>query len=435
MSKFYPINRVRPGQVRAKASELNRAFDLIERLSRLRAVAPLRLYDGPSGYHLSIDLASALTGQALVGPTLLNEYTTAITLSGTTNDLDLLSYGPGPVYQIDPNGANRTLTGFVPATLDTGQSQAIWIINPSTTYYLLFPDSTGSASANQIQTPGGATIVGRPKSTTPFLYDQVTGKWRPWMPGTMIGDSGSGGYAGMVPPPGSGDFAAGKYLDASGAWSVPVGSGMTNPMTTLGDLIYENATPAAARLAGDTSNTRKFLRTQSSGGVAQAPAWDTLQDADLPSGGWLPGMMIAYGGSSAPSNWLLCDGSTVSRTTYAALFAVIGTTYGAGNGTTTFNVPDRRGRVSVGAGTGSGLTNRVQGTTGGEETHSLNVTELAGHTHPGTGGGFFLETAGGGGVYSAGPLGQTAANTGSTGAGAGHNNMQPWGADNWIIKT
>lgn len=51
-------------------------------------------------------------------------------------------------------------------------------------------------------------------------------------------------------------------------------AGFTNPMTTLGDLIYENATPAAARLAGDTSNTRRFLRTQASGGVAQAPAWD-----------------------------------------------------------------------------------------------------------------------------------------------------------------
>ena len=59
------------------------------------------------------------------------------------------------------------------------------------------------------------------------------------------------------------------------------GSGFANPMTTLGDLIYENATPAAARLAGDTSNVRKFLRTQSTAGVAQAPAWDTLIASDL----------------------------------------------------------------------------------------------------------------------------------------------------------
>jgi hypothetical protein len=68
-----------------------------------------------------------------------------------------------------------------------------------------------------------------------------------------------------------------EYVDAHG------GGGFANPMTTLGDLIYENATPAAARLAGDTSNTRKFLRGQSSAGVAQAPAWDTLQAADVPT--------------------------------------------------------------------------------------------------------------------------------------------------------
>ena len=60
-------------------------------------------------------------------------------------------------------------------------------------------------------------------------------------------------------------------------------SGFVNPMTTLGDIIYENGTPAPARLAGDTSNARKFLRTQSASGVAQAPAWDTLQAGDIPN--------------------------------------------------------------------------------------------------------------------------------------------------------
>jgi len=60
-----------------------------------------------------------------------------------------------------------------------------------------------------------------------------------------------------------------------------------------------------------------------------------------------------YGGSSAPTGWLLCDGSAISRTTYAVLFAVISTSYGAGDGSTTFNVPDLRGRIPVGAGTGT----------------------------------------------------------------------------------
>ena len=80
---------------------------------------------------------------------------------------------------------------------------------------------------------------------------------------------------------------SGWVLTSNGAGALPTfqaaSSGFSNPMTTLGDLIYENATPAAARLAADMSNTRKFLRTQASGGVGQAPAWDTLVAGDLPA--------------------------------------------------------------------------------------------------------------------------------------------------------
>ena len=62
----------------------------------------------------------------------------------------------------------------------------------------------------------------------------------------------------------------------------------------------------------------------------------------------LTGFIQMFAGSTAPTGWLLCDGSAVSRTTYADLYAVIGTTYGSGNGSTTFNLPDLRGRVGVG---------------------------------------------------------------------------------------
>lgn len=65
------------------------------------------------------------------------------------------------------------------------------------------------------------------------------------------------------------------------------------------------------------------------------------------------GAMVQFAGSSAPTGWLICDGAAVSRTTYAALFAAIGTTFGAGDGTTTFNIPDGRGRTAIGAGTGT----------------------------------------------------------------------------------
>lgn len=65
------------------------------------------------------------------------------------------------------------------------------------------------------------------------------------------------------------------------------------------------------------------------------------------------GVVSPYAGSSAPSGWLICDGSAVSRTTYASLFAITSTTFGVGDGSTTFNLPDLRSRIPVGAGTGT----------------------------------------------------------------------------------
>lgn len=76
-------------------------------------------------------------------------------------------------------------------------------------------------------------------------------------------------------------------------------------------------------------------------------------------GGTPPGTVTAFAGSTAPEGWLLCDGSAVSRTAYAALFAVIGTTYGAGNGSTTFTLPDLRGRVAAGANASNALASRA----------------------------------------------------------------------------
>ncbi len=92
------------------------------------------------------------------------------------------------------------------------------------------------------------------------------------------------------------------------------------------------------------------------------------------------GTVLPYGGTAAPSGWLLADGSAVSRTTYAALFAVLSTSHGAGDGSTTFNLPDLRGRAIVGHGTGSGLTARTRGQTGGSE-NAIVVTHSHSHSH------------------------------------------------------
>ncbi len=92
------------------------------------------------------------------------------------------------------------------------------------------------------------------------------------------------------------------------------------------------------------------------------------------------GTLLPFAGSTAPSGWLIADGSAVSRTTYAALFAVCGTTYGAGNGTTTFNLPSLTNRVPVGSG---GSYSR--GNTGGASTVTLSTSQIPSHDHGGVG--------------------------------------------------
>jgi microcystin-dependent protein len=88
-----------------------------------------------------------------------------------------------------------------------------------------------------------------------------------------------------------------------------------------------------------------------------------------------------YAGSTEPDGWLFCDGTAVSRTSFSNLFSTIGTTFGGGNGSTTFNLPDMRSRMPVGVGAGTGLTFRSLGGAAGGETKVINSANLPTHTH------------------------------------------------------
>ncbi len=174
------------------------------------------------------------------------------------------------------------------------------------------------------------------------------------------------------------------------------------------------------------------------------------------------GIVASYAGATAPSGWLLCYGQAVSRTTYAALFTAIGTLWGSGDGSTTFNVPDFRGRVLAGkddmggtsanrlTGLSGGVDGDVLGASGGAETHTLTEAQLSAHTH------FMVAGVNGVNGVSPSPSNQIATNssqangnndyilqgtasaaangrTSSSGSGAAHNNVQPTSILNYII--
>lgn len=92
------------------------------------------------------------------------------------------------------------------------------------------------------------------------------------------------------------------------------------------------------------------------------------------------GEIRGFAGTFAPRGWMFCNGSPLSINQYTTLYAVIGTIYG-GDGVSTFNLPDTRSRVVIGAGAGTGLPNYTLGQTAGTETHTLTVAEMPVHNH------------------------------------------------------
>ena len=177
-------------------------------------------------------------------------------------------------------------------------------------------------------------------------------------------------------------------------------------------------------------------------------------------------MISPYAGGSAPTGFLLCDGSAVSRSTYATLFAALdnGNIYGAGDGSSTFNLPDLRGRViagqdDMGGASANRLTDQTGGLngdtlggTGGSETHTLTTAQLASHTHtfsdtdshtvsfprtliPGAANNS-VNVDGSGQRHDEGTLTVSiSGTTSSAGSGSAHNNVQPTIILNYIIKT
>ena len=212
-----------------------------------------------------------------------------------------------------------------------------------------------------------------------------------------------------------------------------------------------------------------------SGAIVTGSTWDLtyynsisafILSGAVGAGATPVGGIIPFAGSTAPGGWLICDGSAKSRTTYARLFAVISTTYGTGDGSTTFNLPDLGGRTPAGkeatatrltSGAG-GVDGGTLGAVGGAQTHTLTAAESAvlsytstvtdpGHTHtvginPNTSGlnqsGLHVDyydgnPSGGFLITSSSATGITVATASSNAGGGAHTSVQPTIVLNYII--
>lgn len=290
-----------------------------------------------------------------------------------------------------------------------------------------------------------------------------------------------GSYAGIVP---KSDGSVDTYLKIDGTWGDPLAGGTSvdwaditsKPTTvagynitdffTLGDaewaqLVHGHAQADITGLVADLAAKAPIASPTFTGdpkSVTPAPGDNDTSiatsafvkaaiDAALATIGSVPPATLAVTAlTAAPTGWLLCFGQAVSRATYADLFAALnadGLIYGVGDGTTTFDLPDLRGRVVAGqddmGGTSanrltSPLNGDTLGATGGAESHTLTTPEMPAHTHP-LSQVVGISAAGAGFTEVATNTNRAATVSDSTGGGGAHNNVQPTFIGNWMIKT
>ena len=265
---------------------------------------------------------------------------------------------------------------------------------------------TGSFSVVEDATFVAATLT-EPSVAGQTAYHLIVGRWL-WMAGALD-ESGE---------------PIGDYAPAQQAvYEIVSGTASATPVD-----------PTIAATDGQGRHGVILARVAITKGAAPVISYlpATMHDRAVTGGHLTPtGTVIAFAGSAVPYGYLAANGAAVSRSTYSELFGVIGTSYGAGDGSTTFALPNLVDRFPVGSGAAYALA-----ATGGEATHILTKPEMPAHTHdlPADGvTGSDMQT-----LMSSDGSNEgfdTSHQSSSTGGGLAHNNMPPYLALKWIIKT
>lgn len=318
--------------------------------------------DGVSGNPtLSLPSALTFTGKTVTGGTFSGAATTgtfdvqqALTFSGDISPsqitADQNNYAPtgfstATVLRLNSD-ATRNITGLAGGS----DGRTVFIHNVGSFNIVLKDESASSTAGNRFALTADVTLAA--DATSMLQYDSTSSRWR------VIGGAGSGGAGDALTSGTLAQFAATTSAQLAGVISDETGSGAlmfaTSPTITTDITI-----PNAGLKLFDTDSSHKLAVVPGSNLTANRTLTVTTGDADRTIDVTLGrhtmpiGSVIAWTTGTAPTGTLECDGSAVSRTTYADLYAVVGTIYGTGNGSTTFNLPDYRGEFLRGWAHGS----------------------------------------------------------------------------------
>ncbi len=309
---------------------------------------------------------------------------TGITASGYTGTLPVTNGGTGTtsapsqggvIYASSTSAYASTAAGTAGYLLKSnGTSAPSWLSTVP-----VANGGTGATTVAAARTGLGATTLGgniftltNPSAITfpRFNADNTVTSLNAADFRTAIGAGTGGGTVTSVTGTSPISVASGTTTPVISLNTVPVTSGGTGSTaaTVQGGVVYGSSTSSMASTSAGTSG-----QVLTSNGTS-APSWSSTASIGVAP----VGSIMIWAGSTAPSGWLLCDGTAYSTTTYAALYAVIGTAYGSGSGT--FLVPNLKGKIPVGL-DASHTQFDTRGETGGEKTHTITTAEMPAHTH------------------------------------------------------